>query len=132
MVIAQDQPPEGAAESVAEETSEESKPASDGAGADREWAKRKSKINVLEAKMKELTKKIKGYIEIKRTGAAALDEKGRPIDVLAAIVTTHRELKEAVVEHGNETRELRFRFPEKGELIQRKYIPMRVQTLEQN
>lgn len=100
-------------------------------GADREWAKRTSRINVLDTKMKDLKKKIIGYIAIKKSGAPALDEKGKPLDILSAIVATQKELKETHATYAKEQNELRFRFPEKGELIQRKYIPLRPQTLEQ-
>ena len=112
---------------------EEGEPAaaSSGGSVDREWANRTSKLNVLEAKMKDLTKKIKSFIEMKKSGKAALDEKGRPIDVFEAIVVSHKELKETVATYAKESAELKYRYPEKGEVLEKKYIPLREQSLEQ-
>ncbi len=104
---------------------------SPGAGADREWAKRQSKLNVHEAQIKDLTKKVQGLIRLKNTGGAAVDDKGNPIDLLASIAENHKKLKETIAEYSVEKAEMKYRFPEEGVLIERRYVPMREQSLEQ-
>lgn len=117
-----------AAENEGDGEGESKKPSGN---ADREWAKRKSKLNIHEAKIKELTKTIQELVHMKNSGHAAHDEKGNPIDVLGAIASTHKELRELVEEYNRDREELKFRFPEEGALIERRYVPLRAQTVEQ-
>ena len=100
-------------------------------GADREWAQRKTKLNIYEAKIKDYTKEIQRFIYFKNTNTAAIDEKGKPINVLQAIAETHRKLKEATEGYNKEKEELKYRFPEEGMVIERRYVPMRFQSVEQ-
>jgi len=103
----------------------------EGPGADREWAKRTTKLNILQTKRGEFTKQIQNYIEIKKTKRIIKDEKGNSLDVLEQIAEAHRKLKEVVADYNKEKAELKYRFPEEGALIERRYMPLRVQTLEQ-
>lgn len=122
------------AEEKAEGGEEEAKPAASAEGSsnsDREWAKRQTKLNVLETKMKDLTKELEHLIHIKNTGGAAVDEKGKPIDVLETIAGSYKKLKQTVEEYNTEKSELKYRFPEEGARIERRYVPLRVQSLEQ-
>lgn len=121
----------GEAEGKEAEEGASTQSASPGSGADREWAKRKSKLNVYETQIKELTKKIQHLIQMKNAKSVPLDEKGKPIDVLETIVVTHKKLKEAVDDYNKEEAEMKYRFPEEGTLVERRYVPMRMQTLDQ-
>jgi hypothetical protein len=100
-------------------------------GADREWAKRTTHINVIEAKIKELKTNIILYVKAKNGNYAMLDEKGVKIDVVKKIAETYKELEKSIDDYGKAKDELRFRFPEEGTVIDRKYVPLRLQTLEQ-
>ncbi len=119
----------GEGEGAAEGGEGAAKPA--GNGADREWAKRTTKLNVYESKMKELNRKIMEMIEAKKGSHAALDEKGKPIDPLEIISTSFTELKTTVKSYNEEREQLKYKFPEEGVVIERRYVPQRVQTLEQ-
>ncbi|OFZ12246.1 MAG: hypothetical protein A2Z20_04315 [Bdellovibrionales bacterium RBG_16_40_8] len=100
-------------------------------GADREWAQRKTKLNIYESKIKDYTKDIQHLIHLKNTNTSALDEKGKPINVLDAIATTHKKLKTEVDGYNKEKEELKYRFPEEGRVIERRYVPLRAQSLEE-
>jgi hypothetical protein len=104
---------------------------SNGKSADREWAQRTSKLNILAAKMKELKFRIQEMIEKKNSGHAPRDEKGNEIDVLGEMTKVHKELVETLAEYTKESDELRFRYPEEGTVINRKYVPLHEQSLEQ-
>lgn len=98
---------------------------------DREWAKRTSKINVYETKMSDLTKKIKNLILQKNANQKVVDEKGQPVDALKSMAALHAELKKTVADYNKEKAELKYRYPEEGALIERRYLPLRPQTLQQ-
>lgn len=102
-----------------------------GGGADREWAKRSSKINVYETQIKEATRRLQDLIRAKNEKRHAVDEKGNPVDLLQEITATHKELLAAVKNYNTEKAELHYRFPERGALIERRYVPFREQSVEQ-
>lgn len=99
--------------------------------ADREWAKRTSKLNVYETKAKDLNKQLQDLIQKKKSGGKAVNEKGEPVDVLGEIVKAHAALKNTVHEYNIEKSELKYRYPEEGVVIDRRYVPLREQSLEQ-
>lgn len=98
---------------------------------DREWAKRTTKLNIYETKMRELNKKIQQMIKAKNNGAAVIDEKGNPIDALETISTSFSELKKTVKDYNAERDELKYKYPEEGARIERRYVPLREQSIEQ-
>jgi hypothetical protein len=100
-------------------------------GADREWAKRTTHLNVLEAKIKELNTNLGLYIKAKNGNYVMLDEKNVKIDVIKKIGESYKELVKSTEDYNKAKDELTYRYPEEGALIERKYVPMRVQTLEQ-
>ena len=100
-------------------------------GADREWAKRKSRINKIETKMKDARSKLESYIRAKNSDRPVIDEKGNRLDILKAIAETHKTLKENESEFNKEVDDLKYRFPEEGALIERRYVPRRSKTIEQ-
>jgi hypothetical protein len=118
---------EGAAEKPADKSA--ASPAT--IGPDREWAQRTSKLNVQEAKQKDLTKQLQKFIIMKNENRAPLDEKGKPIDLLASIAETHKKLKGVVEEYNADKNELRYRYPEQGTWIERKYLPMRDKSIDE-
>ncbi len=125
---------EGKGEAKAEgkgEAKAEGKGESRNDGSDREWAKRTTRLNVLEARIKELNKNIGLYIKAKNGGYPMLDEKGNKIDVIPKIAESHKELLKTNEDYLHAKSELKYRFPEEGAFIERKYVPLRVQTIEQ-
>lgn len=105
--------------------------ATGGDGSDKEYAKRRSKIAVQKAKIDGGIKTIKDLIKAKNSGAHALDDKGKPIDVLGKIVEEHKSLLTTIKDYNKEQEELKYRYPEEGVLYQRKYLPMKELTIEQ-
>ena len=116
---------------LAQESVEGTKQSADGERADREWAQRTSKLNIQQQKIKEATDKLQKLITAKNAGREVRDEKNNKVDVLAEIATTHGLLKTHVEDYNKAKNELRYRYPEEGALIERRYVPMRLQTLEQ-
>lgn len=102
-----------------------------GEGSDREWAKRMSKQAIIEAKIKELKKIIHECIEAKNSGHVLLDEKGAKVDLIPKIAEAHKELEKAAEEYETGRNDMEYHFPEKGALIERRYLPIHVQTVEQ-
>lgn len=102
-----------------------------GNDSDREWAKRTTKLNIYETKMKELNKKIQQMIKAKNNNVQALDEKGKPVDVLETITTAFSDLKKTVKDYNAERDELKYKYPEEGARIERRYVPLRAQSIEQ-
>ncbi len=100
-------------------------------GSDREWAKRTTKLNVLQAKIKGLNEELITYVKAKNGGYVIADEKGVKIDVMKKIGESQRELIKALGDYNHDKDELKYRYPEEGALIERKYVPMRGQTVEQ-
>ena len=119
------------AQVVAEEKPAESSEAPSGDQADREWAKRTSKLNIHESKIKDLTKKLQAMIQNKNSNSKMIDEKGQPVDLISQIAASHKELKDTVGMYNKEKDELKYRYPEEGQLIERRYVPLRPQSLEQ-
>lgn len=104
---------------------------SGGGGADREWAKRTSRLNVLETKVTDLEKLLKNLIEQKKHTRTYKDEKGNEIDILQKIADEHKKMKGVVADYNKEKAELKYRYPEEGALIERRYMPLRERSLEQ-
>lgn len=129
VVGAQAQEKEADAEAAKEAPKEAAKP--EGESSDREWAKRTTKLNIYEAKISELNKKIQAMIKSKNNNTVALDDKGKPIDVLATISSSHSELKKTVQDYNQARGELKYRYPEEGARIERRYVPLRAQSIEQ-
>jgi hypothetical protein len=59
------------------------------------------------------------------------DEKGNNIDVLDKMAESHRKLTETALEYNTQKAELKYRYPEEGVIIERRYVPLRAQTIEQ-
>ncbi len=99
--------------------------------ADKEWAQRTSKLNILDQKIKDETTKLQKLIQAKNSGQKIRDEKNVEVDVLGEITKTYKELKTNVDEYVVGKDELRFRFPEEGVVIERRYVPLRLKSLDE-
>ena len=113
---------EGKSEGAKGEKGGEKKPE----GADREWAKRTSKLNVLEAKLKEIQKGMAENIKAKNSEGERGGEESTK-----RIAEAQKELTKTYEEYLKAKNELKYRFPEEGALIERRYVPLREKSLEQ-
>jgi DNA repair ATPase RecN len=112
------------------EGSESSEPAKEGEGekksagsqSDREWAKRTTSIQKYSAKIEETTKELQSLIR---------EKEHAPVEELEKIQVKFKELKEIISKYNAEKEELKYRYPEEGALIERKYLPMKDRALEE-
>jgi hypothetical protein len=104
---------------------------SGGNRSDKQWATRTNKLDKLEQQIKDGEKKVKDLIAAKNGGHHAPAAGEAHGNVLDEIVTAHRDMKKAMEDYEVEKRELVYRFPEEGALINRRYLPMRPKTLDQ-
>lgn len=102
-----------------------------GKGADREWAKRTSKLNIQETKIKDLTHLLQKLIQEKNQKHEVAGEKGHTPQTLEQISTSYKQLTDIIKTYNADRAELKYRFPEEGALIERRYVPLREQSLEQ-
>lgn len=112
------------------EGSESSEPAKEGEGekksagsqSDREWAKRLTNIQKHSAKIEETTKELQSLIR---------EKEHAPVEELEKIQAKFKELKELIAKYNSEKDELKYRYPEEGALIDRRYLPIRDPSLEE-
>lgn len=98
----------------------------------RKWNKHTQKLTTYESDISIADKELKGLIQKKNSGQKFLkDEKGQKLDILKAIVAAHAKKAEAIQKYNAERKELMYRYPGEGEWVQRKYLPMREQNLEE-
>ncbi len=97
-----------------------------------EWYRRTQKLNVYESQVKDLTQKLQDLITKKNHGQTQIkDEKGNGSDILDGIVETHKKLVEAHKNYEGERAEIKYRYPGEGDLVERRYMPLRPPTLHQ-
>lgn len=97
-----------------------------------EYNKKINKMSQLSGKVEEGQKKIQQLIVQKRMGLRKIKgEKGDEQDVLELINSTHKEFLDNRDKYNSELRDVTYRFPSRGQEIQRKYRPYRPKTVEQ-
>jgi hypothetical protein len=97
-----------------------------------EWYKRTQRLTALESKIKEETKNLQSLIQKKNQGQRFIrDEKNNSIDLLEAIVVSHRGLQATHDAYEKERIEIKYRFPGEDGLVERRYMSLRPPSLEQ-
>lgn len=95
--------------------------------AEGDYVKKSSKYNVLEKKIIETKKLIKERIKQKNS---TKDTKVQG-EIFATIVSLHKELDKTIREYNDLGRDLKYKYPEKGDKAERKYLPIRPQSVEE-
>lgn len=90
-----------------------------GGGADREWARRITSLNKLEARIKDDAGKLQAAINAKNSGQGPL----KPI------TQSYKDLITSMDKYNHEKEILKYKYPEEGEMIERRYLPMRPKPL---
>lgn len=88
-------------------------------GADREWARRITSLNKLEARIKDDAGKLQSAINAKNSGQGPL----KPI------TQSYKDLVRSMNKYNHEKEVLKYKYPEEGEMIERRYLPMRPKPL---
>lgn len=97
-----------------------------------EYNKLNNKMSALKVKVEEAEKKLEELIAKKKMGMTAIkDEKGNSAKILDLIVENHKEFLEQQEKYNINLTEITYRFPSRGQEIQRKYHPLRPKTLHQ-
>ena len=94
---------------------------------EEDWTKQRSKLNKREDKVKALQLEIYEKIKLKKK-AKSRAEKQR---LISEIVLMHEEMKQNMLEFNEIRKRVKYRFPDKGEYTERRYLPMRIQELEE-
>ncbi len=100
----------------------------------REYAKQQSKLNQYESQLKGYQKSLADLIKAKQQGYKKIkssSDSKEEIDVLDAIVEKHNLLTEAHDNYEKQRKLLKYRFPGKGDQIERRYMPLRPPSLKQ-
>ncbi len=91
-------------------------------GADREWARRITSLNKLEARIKDDADNLQ----------AAIKQKNSPgPGGLKPIVHSYHDLVKSMKEYNRQKEILKYKYPEEGEMIERRYLPMRARPLSE-
>ena len=88
-------------------------------GADREWARRITSLNKLEARIKDDAGKLQTAIKEKNSSGGGV----KPI------VQSYDDLVKSMKEYNRQKETLKYKYPEEGEMIERRYLPMRAKPL---
>jgi hypothetical protein len=96
-----------------------------------EWYKRTQKVAALESKIKDDTKNLEALIKAKNSGTRLVKGDKGETDILKQIVKTHAQLLETYKKFEDEKRDVRYRYPGEGDLVEREYMSSRPPTLEQ-
>ncbi|MBT4762577.1 MAG: hypothetical protein HOO06_12825 [Bdellovibrionaceae bacterium] len=94
---------------------------------DEDWTKQANFLSSKEGKVKEYKAKVKDLIKQKRASTSKAEQSASTKEIAAA----HRELMKATEDYNKLYNKLRYRFPGKERKKRRKYLPMRIQSLNQ-
>ena len=95
--------------------------------AKNDYVEKTAKRNLLEKKILEAKKVIKERIKEKKQ-TKNTKKQGQ---IFATIVDLHKGLLKDIEEYNKVIKEIKYRFPEKGDKTERKYLPIRPQTVEE-
>ena len=95
--------------------------------AKNEYVEKTAKRNILEKKILEVKKVIKERINEKNQ-TKNTKKQGQ---IFATIVELHKGLLKDIEDYNKITKEIKYRFPDKGDKTKRKYLPIRPQTVEE-
>ena len=104
----------------------EAKPAAKKVPEEEDWAKQVNYLNSKEGKVKNYTKELKTLIVDKKITTDTEEKK----IIINQIIKVHALLKKEEVSYNNMRRKIRYRFPDKGTILDRKYLPMKIQSIE--
>ncbi|MCB0355689.1 MAG: hypothetical protein KDD40_01710 [Bdellovibrionales bacterium] len=92
-----------------------------------EYTEKTGKLNILETKIRESKANIKARLK-------ALDhtkDKEKKKELYDSLVAEHEELKKNIKDYNKIRQELKYKFPQKNDQTQRRYLPMREMSLKE-
>lgn len=102
-----------------------------GAAGDEAYQKAISKLNQLQSSIETSKANLKSLIKAKNEwGKKSIAPGTTKADLVRQIKENHDELKKQQKEYAEKRNEVRFKFPAQGNVIERRYMPIGVQTLE--
>ncbi|MCB0413953.1 MAG: hypothetical protein KDD50_06445 [Bdellovibrionales bacterium] len=93
---------------------------------EEDWAKQINVLNTKEAKIKVYDEEIKKYIKEKSEAKTKPEER----ELINKMITTHKMLQEESREYNVMRTQIKYKFPAKNDYTERRYLPIRVLSLE--
>lgn len=99
-----------------------------------EWTRTVNRLNQLEAQMREDRGALQSLIDLKKRRKAAkvpISGAADGRDLLEEIVQAHKTYQDSVDRYNSERRNLKYRFPGEGDIIERRYMVIQEKSVEE-
>ena len=91
-----------------------------------DYSEKTGKLNSLEIRVKDSKEKIKNTLKAIKISEDENEQK----DFYQQALTEHAEMKKSIKEYNSIREELKYKYPKKNDQTERRYLPMREETIE--